>query len=697
MLIALPVRPALAAAVIALMGVVVRCRFIGEIFVKDGVLPWGADTMYHLWRIEAAVASWLPPRLDPFMNAPDGARVIYPDGFDALLAWVARLAAGADAERFAVQVVAMSAMPLLGGLGVWLTYALARRCVGPGAALIAAALAAILPAHAFLTVLGRVDHHLFEAMIPPLALIALPRVLEEPDRPWWRAAVAPALGLGALGYLVPAAPLHFAVMVVAVWITGLRASAARDQRVHRFFQAAALAAGGAAMLTLPDALTRTGWAAYEPSRLLCGLYAGAAVACALLALAARRGHRVLVLGSLAGVVAGGGLALAFLGGGLGFIAREGTLALVTESRPIWSQPWVAIQENSFLLPLAPVLFLLLAWRAPPARFALGAMGLVGFIFTCLQLRFSVVLLVPLAVASGYAAAKAWRALVRRHPGTRARLAASVGVVLVAALLVGPSLRDYSRTTLLYRQSLSLFSAAMWLKQATPHAGPRTPGAQAPYTVAAQWNTGNLLSYMGRRPVLAGAMYHADYERGLHASLTVLHGDDSDGEQERRKVRYVLVQAGDPTLEPFQRRLMGWRPRPARLTLASQLYHLDGSFSSGKSLPPAKARSRMRLVYDSPYSATQKKGSPPALKIFERVPGALLRGACAPGAERVLARVRPSSNRGRLFTWVTRARCGGGRFAMRLPYAGQVELRGATTAHATIPEAAVRGGAVVEPR
>jgi len=683
------------AAVIALVGVAMRCRFIGDVFLKDGVLPWGADSMYHLWRIELAVATWLPPRMDPFMNAPEGTAVIYPDGFDALLAWATRLVGGAEADLFTVQVVPMCAMPLLGGLGVWLTYWVARRCTGDGAALLAALLAAILPAHAFLTVLGRVDHHLFEVIIPALALMALPRVLHEPGRPWWRAAVGPALGLGALGYLVPAAPLHFAALVVAVWATALRASAAGDERAPAFLQAAALAAAGAALLTLPDALTRTGWAAYEPSRLLCALYAGAAAACVLLALAARKGHRALVAASLAGGVVGVILAFTVLGGGLGFVAREGTLALVAESRPVWVQPWVAIQENSWLLPLAPVLFLAMAWRGTPARFALATLGLVGTVFTCLQLRFSVVLLVPLAVASGDAVVRVWDALAPRLDGRRARTGLAIGLALVLALLVGPSLRDYARTTLLYRQSLSLFAAAMWLKQVSPDPGPRVPGASAPYSVAAQWNAGNLLSYMSRRPVLAGAMYHGGYERGLHASIRLLHGDDGEAEIARRNVRYVLVQSGDPSLEPFHRRLMGWAPRPRRLPLAGQLYFLDGSLSVGRRMPPGEAQGRLRLVYDSPYGATAKKGSPPALKIFERVPGAVLEGACSQGVPGVKARMRLTSNQGRKYFWVTRAPCAEGRFSMRLPHGGQVELRGATRSRARVPDPAVRSGAVVK--
>lgn len=690
-------RPSVAVSLLALLAVVLRCRFIAEVFVRERVVPWGSDTLYHLWRIEAAVRDGVPPRFDPFVNAPDGARVIYPDGFDAALAWIVRLGAGAGADRFTTQVVAMVVMPLLGGAAVWAAYWVARRCIGVGGALLAALFIALLPGHAFLTVLGRVDHHIFEAAMPAMVLVGLAGVMAgEPRRRSWLAPLAAGLGLGSLAYLVPAAPLHLGALAVAVWATGVRAALARDGRAVSLLGAASVAAGVAALVALPDALTRQGWAPHAPSWLMFGLLVAAAVGCAALALAARRGPGALLAASAALALVAGGLSLGALGSGLGFVAREGTLAGVLESGPLWNQPLTALRENSWLLFAAPLLLLVMAREAPPARFALGLLGLVGCLLTVLQLRFVVVLLVPLAVAVGHCAARVRAALADR-------MAPAVAAGLVALLLasaLGPALWSYAHTTLLYRQSLSLFEAADWLRENTPPAGQRTTGAKATYAVAASSTAGNLLAYEARRPVMASAMYHDDYESGLHAAIRVLYGDDPDTAAARRKVRYLVVEAADPAMASFHRRLVGLSPLPARPTLATRLLRDDGSMlvRTAAGAGPGKKQAepgmaRWRLVHDSPYALEEGGRMVPALKIFERVKGALIRGACEPGGP-VMARAKPTSDRGRKFRFVNLAPCRGGAFSLRFPYAGEVELKGARAPRVTVPEAAVISGAAV---
>ncbi len=683
-----------ALSLILVAAVALRCRFIADVFVKGAVLPWGSDSMYHLWRIEAAVKQGAVPRVDPFVNAPDGARVIYPDGFDALLAGVARLSAGADADRFTVQVIVMCAVTLLGAGAVAAGWAAARRCVGSGAALLAAFILALLPSHAFLTVLGRVDHHVFEAALPPLALLALARLLEPGQRAVWPAVLISGALLGALHYLVPAAPLHLAAVAAALWALALRGALARDAGVVRYLLACAAGAGVAALVTLPDALTRQGWAAYEPSWLMTGLLVAAAAGCALLALAARRGPAAFIGVSVVLGLAAAAAAAGALERGIGFVAREGTLSLVVESGPLWAQPLTALRENTWLLLAAPVLLWLLCRRAPPARFALGALGLVGFALTALQLRFVVALMVPLAVAAAHAAARCQEALARR---TSARLA-TAAVALALASALGPALWSYAHTTLLARRSLALFDAAAWMRDNTPAAGARLPGARAPYTVAAGSSAGNLLAYMARRPVLASAMYHADYERGLHAAIEVLYGDNPDAAVHRRKVRYVLVEATDPKLTRFHRRLVGLTPRPPGPFLAGHFFQTEGSMvtrkGAGGRTVVAPGRAHWRLVYDSPYALTGGRKPVPALKIFERVPGARITGACAGGGP-VLARTVQRSNRGRRFAFVHLARCRRGAFSMRFPYAGEVQLRGAHARAVKVSPEAVTGGRQVE--
>jgi asparagine N-glycosylation enzyme membrane subunit Stt3 len=662
-----------------------RCRFIGDVFLEGHVLPYDPDSSYHLWRIEDAVRHHgVPPRFDAFVNAPEGARVILPDGFDAALALPPLLLAGPDASRWDVQVAALAALPILGVLALLALYLLVRRAYGGAAAVVAVALGAVLPAHVDASFLGRVDHHVLEIGLPALAL-ALALGAADPASAGRRRLRAAGVGaaVGALAYGVPVALLHVGAIAFAVTVASLRAARLGDARAA----GAMLAAAGwgmalAAAALVPDALGRHGFAYYEPSWLGPSALAGAALAAVALSAAARRGFRPLLAATLALGVATAAAAAFLFRDAAGYLGRQGLLALIGEAQPLWSSPWEALEVYSLALPVVPLLWAALAWRGPPAAWGMAAFGLVGFALACVQGRFGVFLAVPAAGAMAAAIVEAWRRSGR------------VGRALVALAAVGalvPSGLWLARARLLDVKAAALLDASEWLARHTPPpATARSSHAPAEPTVLTMWGDGSHVAYLADRPVVVAELFHGDYGRGLDDAVRALYGDDPAPILDRRRVGWIVLAAQDASVERAHRAILGLGPAE-RPPLFSHLYDFDGASvtvrrDGGAEVVPALGD--LRLVHDSPYVA----GGAPAAKVYERVAGATLVGACAgPG---VRARVRVTSDAGRTFDFVSAGPCADGAFRVRVPYAGTAEVLrapGAAPAAASVAEDDVVAG------
>jgi len=661
-----------------------RCRFIGDVFLEGRVLPFDPDSSIHLWRIETAVRDHLQPaRFDPFLNAPDGARVILPDGFAVLLAAFARLFHGAGQSRYQVQVACMLAMPLLGAVAVLGVYALGRRIYGHAVGLAAGAIAALLPAHILGGMLGHVDHHVIELALPPFVLALL---LGAASAGGARRTMALALGAGALlgvfVHCVPSALLHLAVLTAALVAASIGAAHTGERDgARRLLLGTAVACAVAAALTQLDGRMRDGFAFYRPSALApVGLLA-AAVATFALSQVARRGESALVA-LAAGLALMAGAALFGLRDALGFVGRAGVLSLVTESQPITVDPFGAVELLTLALPLVPIALVLAARRSPSAgSWALLAAGLAGLALSCLQGRFAVLLAPTASVALGKSTVELW--------GRSARMRVAVALVALAAF--APCVRYLARTSLTGVEELSTLEAAEWLARNTPPAGERSGHTRPPYTVLAMWGVGSHYAYLADRPLVAGGLYHGDYADGLNDDLAALFGDDDPAPiLDRRRVEWVVLPVLAPEIEAAHRQIMGLGA-PAHPSLYTQLFDHDGAamLGGGRVFP---ALDRLRLVHESPFAGERAGRAVPAVKIFRRVKGALLVGRC--DSPRVVARIRAVNDQGRAVELVNQAGCANGVFGLRLPYPGSAQVAlgpGRPPATVEVSEADVQSG------
>lgn len=682
------------------------------------------DPHYHVLRAERLLHGdpnglWT----DANMDAPVGARILWPPGFDALLAAAVRLVAGPDASRAQVERVAAFVPAILGVIALALVAAMAVPWVGWGAALLATLLAAILPIQVEYGLLGRPDQHVAELVVFGMILLAFERAVARGWRGW---IAVLAVALAAAPWTWQGSAMYAAFLALfAGAVHVLRPDGVDADGVERTLAVGALA--GAVLLaaslvawTPPDAMrprSLAGVSAFDAALLAAvAAYAGLLVAGNRLAPSAGPAIRLLAA-ALAGALPAAILVFAFrepiLHGLRSVAASDAWLSTISEFQPLFFGKSMSLQAQFFaaLWNIGPVLLapLLAArafarrWRAAPqARTGLALLAAGAAVFLVLTLRAARfrLYLGPFAVV---AAALLVRDLLGRREVWRPRtLGAAGGMMLLFALPV-------SAVFLAPLGSVDEDSIALlgWLRSQRPDGR----------TVLAPWTLGHAIQYYAAAPVVAtpfGTDVGPDGMRDLSAFLYATTADEANAIAERRRAGFLLL--GEPLgtvanafgllprAEPLVRvtRDLGSGRRLSALpayprSVPARFYHRDAVPGEA---PDGAALARWRMVYEAPY-----RGGPP-LKLFERVAGVAIQVTRAvPGAP-VTAEVPVRTNQGRRFTWWTRvpADATGGAL-LRVPYAtgangavtaGRLSVRApALSAEVDLPEAALRDGAALQ--
>lgn len=329
----------LALAAICVVGFLLRTTNAATVLLGDRVVLAENDPHYHMRRVFAALAAFPHvPAFDAWIDFPHGAPVVFAPLFDLGIAALALLVGLGPGQRMAVETVAVFVPPVLGGLTSLAVYALARRITTRGAALLAALLLAITPAHGWYSRLGFVDHHvavtLVMVVLCALVLAALRvRAAGEPDRsdashgvgrgPAVAAAVvgrgtavaaAVVLACGVLlwnGILLLVAVIDAALL--ALFVAG---DAGRRRDVATLVCVTHLGAAALVLAVVPGIVRETGWpwSAVTLSYLHVLLLASAGAACGLAAAMVRAGASGRQLLGFAIAAAAAGVTLLVLQG-----------------------------------------------------------------------------------------------------------------------------------------------------------------------------------------------------------------------------------------------------------------------------------------------------------------------------------------------------------------------------------------------
>ena len=153
-----------------LLAVMVRGLPYHAVVVSDRFLFFGNDAYYHMRRVFYSLARFPEVvEFDPYLNFPEGARIIWPPFFDGIVA-LALLPFHQLAQPNTIEHMAIWIPPILGGATVLALFHLAKRSFGIAVASVSALILSLLSGHYWYSQLGFIDHHAAVSLASTLLL-----------------------------------------------------------------------------------------------------------------------------------------------------------------------------------------------------------------------------------------------------------------------------------------------------------------------------------------------------------------------------------------------------------------------------------------------------------------------------------------------------------------------------------------------
>lgn len=664
-------------------------------------LFYGPDSYDHLRRITLGMGTFpAVPGFDSYYGYPAGTGQIWAPLFDYLISAVALMSGGND---LTVHALGFWLPPVLSFFTIFMVYAAGVRFFGKGAGLVAAGVVALLPGHILYSLVSELDHHVAEPMICLATVLSLLTALDHLDR----GVPSKADWLGTGGWMV------FSIMIwrgsvifwgtlflaLAVQITADRNQGRDALKLSRFGRNACLFA---ALLLVPVCAFDFWGSANGVSFgiiswfhvLLLVSFAGclhllgrlhwkrmffwaipAIASLVLLMVIIPQGKRFL-LELLAGVSVIGG--------------HDPWLDSISELRPMFfpagrldlrhAAETMSLLYGFFPLALIPMYF---RWRRSSYK---------DFRYSTFMVWGSLLWLLPLfreryvhlaALATGLAAGFLFMLWVEWSSRFLKRAGGYLSASVLLLGLYSPSaafVRDLPDLALPEHEKSDLMAALAWLRDNTPKTSFYPTADRVPeYGVLSDWGLGAYLDYVARRPTVATNFGWETH--GLFESTSFLTGtipEDAEKILRQNRVRYLFlsdVTGSLPSLRSIAEygRKKGYGaaatgPFDPLSSMFYRLYIRDGS-AYGVGGHGEHALGKYRLVFESANGIMDPfVGFVSHYKIFELVPGAVIKGKAAKGREVQLA-LMLHSLQGRSFVYRDSAVAdGNGGFTFVVPYA-----------------------------
>jgi asparagine N-glycosylation enzyme membrane subunit Stt3 len=685
------------------------------------------DASYHLHRSMETVRNWpRVPHRDPLMNWPAGAYSPWSDGYDLSAATFA-VAVGGRHDLARAQVALALWPVILGLLLVWATLVLARTVLPEaswrGALLASALLCAMIPEAVNASIFGRMDHHVVEALILALLVTWALRSLagypaERPASPVHFELIGAAIsGLGVFAF--SGTPLYVAIALPVLLVAATRRGRHWGSGGWGLLGGAVMAA----VLSMPSIQGHGRILDWKYPSLLQPLLLSAAGAAVLASawIGAGSGASGRRRGALAALCAGGVVVIlavvgrALLGelrGGIeGWLLHQDPwiatirefspfLSPWTEGAPVWDGAYEALGWTLFFAPVAMAVVAIQLRRKPRVAALLYATAAIAAL-TLVQNRFARVGVPLLAVVCGIAAASGLRAL-----GARWRVARwpvwAPALVLLAGIADPPTrglFQSFARNRL-----EPVFEAALDLRD-VPLPSQAAPG------VLTNWSHGHHIEAMAGKPVVVNGFGSFLDEAAFRQAVEIFtkDGDALDAYMTSHRLGALVAGAatvgaevkgaGDPptfTNGRLEKEYMAGLPLAPLLIAGSAIPNWNVPHLAHLMPRYATTAEVAGLEFPLPYLWT-----------YERVEGARVRGT-APAGTRVIGELHFTENRRpHLYkAYVDAAPDGSWELVLPLPSGllrpairsearWSISAAGSVPLRIAVPEAAVRGGAMLE--
>lgn len=673
---------------VVILGLLLRFLAGKNFLTENGILLPGYDEFYHMRRILYTVQNF-PGTLwfDSYLNYPYGWENVWPPLYDQICAAFCLLLG--QNTRPGVEMAA-SFMPIIfGSIATIVVYFLIREIFDHRTAILAGLMTVLAPTYLQYTRFAAMDHHSLEVLFLLSALLFLILAFCRQEKRYIFAVLA-GISLAALAYTWHGATLYLAIIPVYGAIE--MAMALKNKRSwHETAMALMLALAVAIILILP--YRNAAW--LKPSFMgIVAVFGAMAVISALSYIIAKRNMNwkafplsitilflafVLLLSS--GLLELGGL-IKF---GLELIWGGSYVGLISEAEPL-IYDWLTFKQVLFsglglnlLFALAGFAVILIYIRNSQGGRRQGLMILLlwaafAIILTFGQLRFLYMSTISIGILISILFFYLLD-LIRNRLGGNNQRSILPAILILFLFLTLPSIAEMVNTVTYSDPMIKgdWQESMAWLKEnsnATSYfdAPVKTPE----YSVMCWWDYGNWIMYMAERPVVA-SNFQAGWEDAAKFYLSEKE-ENATALLDERGSKYVFLDhsmaygklgaIANWAHEDLTTYFMAQDYSGSQITVIptqrlfnttlGKLYYFD-----------AAGTSHFRLIYESKTFL----GENPAkaqVKIFEYVPGALIRVRTAPD-QKVGCVLNMTSNQDRPFIYANQAAPKDGVLEMRVPY------------------------------
>ena len=671
---------------ILILGLLLRL-YAGRNTLQGGnVLFVGFDEFYHMRRILYTVAHF-PNTLwfDSYIDYPHGYNNTWPPLFDQLLAAVS-LAFGQHSQH-GIELVSATVPAFIGSIAIVAVYYMVKEIFDRKAAIMSAFMTALAPYYVQKSMLGETDHHSLEVLLLIFAIMFLVLALSKKERRHLF-AVAAGVSMAGLAYTWIGSSAYFGMILIYALVQmtlDLKNGVSSEETVTTLLTAL----GVTLAFTLP--FWSTPW--LSPS--FFGTLAIMVAIIASFAIARLVGNRKIHWAAFPIAVAALGPAFVLFLNSLGLFAKVnsltsggieelfggGMIGKISEAEPLFTRPEIFFSSsilsnlgwNLVLSVIGLALLISYLWHSwqdtekRESKLLFLVFAVYTLIITVGQIRFLYLSSITMGIlitilffrVEDYASEKA------AGLGQLPRLSF---IALLFILLVLPTTFEAIGITDVTPQIAGdWYNTLNWLDEnSNTTSWYDNPDKTPEYSVLSWWDYGNWILYQAKRPVVSN-----NFQTGIEdASKFYLSEDEKTATDilDARRTKYVITDYDmlygklpaialwankDPSEYQSSQDLGNYLAvvptKKLYQTTLALLHFIDGS-----------SLGHFRLIYESHTIVGQ---NPPtsSLKIFEYVPGALIRVSNAPG-KKVVALLNMTSNQGRKFIYVNE-----GTSEVRVPY------------------------------